>query len=154
MPEQLKTKFYTLAKNTDKVSSRIFFEQLKDLSEKVGSWNLDKPEYITMDADKIPQRIVITPTAKQELLEQCGKDIERFDTILNKFYNAGTKRIGKTQGQGVKSLGENTGYAAELKIQGGQAVGSKRLYARHPSEEDLQKYGNVKYVFYTSQKHL
>ena len=154
LPEMFKNKFYTLAENTYKINDTIFVRQLTDMYEKIASWNLDKPEIITMDADKIPQKVVITPEAKYELLEDCNGNIERFDTILNKFYCAAQKRVGSKQGQGVKVLSENVKYAAELKIQGAQAIGSKRLYAREACAEDIKKYGNVKYVFDTLDEHL
>ncbi len=154
LPDIFKSRFYNLAADTDKINNDTFMHQLKELYNKVASWNLDDAEIITMDADKIPQKIVITPKAKYELLEDCSGNIERFDTILNKFYGAATKRVGDRQGQGVKVLGDNVKYAAELKIQGSQAIGSKRLYARTPQPEDIQKYGNVKYVFDTLDEHL
>ena len=154
LPDIFKSRFYNLAADTDKINNDTFMHQLKELYNKVASWNLDDAEIITMDADKIPQKIVITPKAKYELLEDCSGNIERFDTILNKFYGAATKRVGDRQGQGVKVLGDNVKYAAELKIQGSQAIGSKRLYARTPQSEDIQKYGNVKYVFDTLDEHL
>ena len=154
LPDLFKTKFYSLAAATDKANDKIFTEQLRELYEKITSWRLDEDEIITMDADKIPQKIVITSGAKYQLLEDCNENIERFDTILNKFFSAASKRVGDRQGQGVKVLGDNVQYAAELKIQGSQAVGSKRLYARHPEPDDIKKYGNVKYVFDTLDKHL
>lgn len=154
LPEIFKSRFYALAIGTDKVSDEIFLQQLKEMYEKISGWNLDDAEIITMDADKIPQKIVITSKAKYELFEDCNGNIDRFDTILHKFYNASSKRVGDRQGQGVKVLGDNVKYAAELKIQGSQAVGSKRLYAREPLPDDIQQYGNVKYVFDTLDKHL
>lgn len=154
LPDLFKTKFYSLAAATDKANDKIFTEQLRELYEKISSWRLDEDEIITMDADKIPQKIVITSGAKYQLLEDCNENIERFDTILNKFFSAASKRVGDRQGQGVKVLGDNVQYAAELKIQGSQAIGSKRLYARHPEPDDIRKYGNVKYVFDTLDKHL
>ena len=154
LPEIFKNRFYNLAVNTDKINDNIFLSQLQDMYKKITAWNLDRAEIITMDADKIPQNVVITSKAKYELLEDCNGNIERFDTILNKFYAAATKRVGDKQGQGVKVLGENIQYAAELKIQGGDAIGSKRLYAREALPEDIQKYGNAKYVFDTLDEHL
>ena len=158
LPEIFKTKFYTLAQESDKIRDIVFVEQLQEMFDKISSWNLDKPEIITMDADKIPQKVVITPKAKYELLEDCKGNIERFDILLNKFYASAQKRIGDRHGQGVKvltdNLKRNSEYIAELKIQGSQAVGSKRLYAREPQPEDIQQYGNVKYVFDTLDKHL
>ena len=140
--------------DTDKINDEIFVQQLKDMYSQIAAWNLDEAEIITMDADKIPQQIVITSKAKYELLDDCNGNLERFDSILNKFYSAAQKRVGDKQGQGVKVLGENVKYAAELKILGSQAIGSKRLYARTPQPEDIQKYGNVKYVFDTLDEHL
>ena len=154
LPQIFKTKFYSLAASTDKVNDRIFIRQLTDMYEKISSWNLDSDEIIAMDSGKIPQKVVITSKAKYAILEDCNENIDRFDVILNKFFSAATKRVGEHQGQGVKVLSVNTGYAAELKIQGSQAIGSKRLYAREAQSEDIEKYGNVKYVFDTFDKHL
>lgn len=154
LPDMFKNRFYALAADTDKINDEIFVQQLRDMYSQIEAWNLDEAEIITMDADKIPQQIVITSKAKYELLDDCNGNIERFDSILNKFYSAAQKRVGDKQGQGVKVLGENVKYAAELKILGSQAIGSKRLYARTPQPEDIQKYGNVKYVFDTLDEHL
>lgn len=154
LPEIFKQKFYAQAALSDRINNRIFVQQLEALYDRIDSWHLDKDEIITMDADKIPQNIVITSKAKYELLKDCNNNIDRFDTLLNKFFNAATKRIGDRQGQGVKVLSDNVKYAAELKIQGAQAVGSKRLYARIPTPEDIEKYGSVKYVFDTFDEHL
>ncbi len=154
LPDIFKTKFYMLAAGSDRLPDEKFVMQLKEMYEKISSWNMDKPEIITMDAGKIPQKIVITSKAKYDLLDDCNGNLERFDTIINKFYSAATKRIGERQGQGVKVLTSNCKYAAELKIQGSQAVGSKRLYAREPLAEDIKKYGHVKYVFDTLAEHL
>ncbi len=154
LPDIFKTNFYSLAASTDKVNDKIFTQQLTDMYEKISSWNLDMDEIITMDSEKIPQKIVITSKAKYEILKDCNENIERFDVLINKFFSAAQKRIGDHHGQGVKVLSNNTGYAAELKIQGSQAVGSKRLYARIPQKEDIEKYGNVKYIFDTLEKHL
>ena len=154
LPDMFKNRFYALAADTDKINDEIFVQQLRDMYSQIAAWNLDEAEIITMDADKIPQQIVITSKAKYELLDDCNGNLERFDSILNKFYSAAQKRVGDKQGQGVKVLGENVKYAAELKILGSQAIGSKRLYARTPQPEDIQKYGNVKYVFDTLEEHL
>ena len=154
LPEMFKQKFSAQAASTDKVNDTIFVGGLKSLYNKISSWHLDEDEIITMDADKIPQKVVITSKVKYELLKDCNSNIERFDSLINKFYNAATKRIGDRKGQGVKVLSDNVKYAAELKIQGSQAIGSKRLYARIPTEEDIQKYGNVKYVFDVFDDHL
>ncbi len=158
LPEIFKPKFYALALESDRVSEEMFINQLREMYNKISSWNLDKPEIITMDADKIPQKVVITTKAKYELLDDCNGNIDRFDKLINKFYSAAAKRVGDRHGQGVKVLSDNmkrnSPYIAELKIQGSQAVGSKRLYAREPLAEDIEKYGNVKYVFDTLAEHL
>ena len=154
LPEMFKNKFYTLASSSNRIPDEPFVRQLTTMYEKIASWKLDEAEIITMDADKIPQKVVITSKAKYELLEDCNGNIERFDTILNKFCSAAQKRIGNRQGQGVKMLSDNVEYAAEIKIQGSQAIGSKRLYAREATKEDIEQYGNVKYVFDTLDKHL
>ena len=154
LPEMFKNKFYTLASSSNRIPDEPFVRQLTSMYEKIASWKLDEAEIITMDADKIPQKVVITSKAKYELLEDCNGNIERFDTILNKFCSAAQKRIGNRQGQGVKMLSDNVEYAAEIKIQGSQAIGSKRLYAREATKEDIEQYGNVKYVFDTLDKHL
>ena len=154
LPEMFKNKFYTLASSSNRIPDEPFVRQLTTMYEKIASWKLDEEEIITMDADKIPQKVVITSKAKYELLEDCNGNIERFDTILNKFCSAAQKRIGNRQGQGVKMLSDNVEYAAEIKIQGSQAIGSKRLYAREATKEDIEQYGNVKYVFDTLDKHL
>ena len=130
----------------------------KSLHDQITSWNFDNDEVLIMDKDKIPQKVVITSKAKYELLDDCNGNIDRFDKLINKFYSAAAKRVGDRHGQGVKVLSDNmkrnSPYIAELKIQGSQAVGSKRLYARTALAEDIQQYGNVKYVFDTLDKHL
>ena len=107
-----------------------------------------------MDANKLPQKVVITSRAKKAVLAACNGNLNKFDTVIRKFYNAATQRTSQKGGQGVKVLTENQQYKAELKILGSHSIGTFRLYANKPTDEDRQKYGKVKYVFDVFDEHL
>lgn len=153
-PDYFKTELYKIAANNDKISNKNFINNLQEFTDSVKVWNIDNDEIITMDADKVPQQVVITSRAKKALLEGCNGKLDRFDSVIRKFYNAATQRTSKKGGQGVKVLTDNQKYEAELKILGSHSIGAYRLYALKLTEEDKQKYGNVKYVFDIYDDHL
>ncbi len=152
MPDSFKPALYKTALNCDKVRNRIFVENLKEFSDKVNSWNIDNPEIITMDADKIPQQVVITSDVKKALWKESKGNIRKFDLIINKLFNKSTRRTGDRNGQGIKTLNDGTKFDVELKILGD--FGNIRIYGRKATAEDIKKYGNVKYVFDTFNEHL
>ena len=155
MPNVLKGKFVNLAKQNQGLEADEFKKTLGAFYNKVSSWNIDKDEVIIMDKDKIPQKVVITTKAKMELWGILGENIEKFDSIISKFYSAGTTRTGDEKGQGIKEI--KALNSAELKIKGD--FGNLRMYARPVTSEDRQKYETddgvkVKFIFDKCADHL
>ena len=139
----------------DKPASDVI-DDLSQVHEKISSWNYEKDDVLIMDKDKIPQKVVITHNAKENLLDIVGGDLNKFDAYLKKFYSAAQIRTGNRAGQGVKTV-QGSGYDAEIKIMG--AGGNLRMYSRPVTDEDKQKYEtndgiNLKYVFDTCGYHL
>lgn len=153
-PDCFKSELYKIAANCDKINNKNFINNILKFTDLVKFWNIDNDEIITMDADKVPQQVVITSRAKKALLSSCNGKLDRFDTVIRKFYNAATQRTSKKGGQGIKTLTDHPKYEAELKILGSHSIGAYRLYSLKPTEEDKQKYGNVKYVFDIHEDHL
>ena len=153
-PDCFKSELCKIAINTDKINNDNFINNIVEFTDKVSVWNIDNDEIITMDADKLPQQVVITSRAKKAVLGACNGNLDRFDTVIRKFYNAATQRTSQKGGQGVKVLTDNQKYEAELKILGSHSIGAFRLYANKLTDEDRQKYGNVKYVFDVLDEHL
>lgn len=156
IPETFKPKFISLFKASQKMPPEKLDKELGVFHDKISSWNYDNDEVLIMDRDKIPQKVVITREAKQELWNATGENIELFDHFLNKFYSGAQNRTGKKAGQGIKTV-PGSGYDAEIKIMG--VGGSLRMLSRPVTEEDMAKYNtgdgvNVKYVFDTCDGHL
>ena len=106
-----------------------------------------------MDKETIPQLVVITHKAKNDLWELSGKNIKLFDKNLNKFYTSATRRTGKKGCNGIKEFDKNT---SEIKIMGDG--GYLRMYSRPVTDKDISKYKNedglnLKYVFDVCEFH-
>lgn len=155
MPNMLKARYLNIVKSSQGLEPEELKDTLSAFYNKVSSWNIDKDEVIIMDKHKIPQKVVITTKAKEELWDLLGGNIEKYDSILFKFYSAGTARTGDKKGQGVKEL--NNRNSAELKIMGD--YGNLRMYSRPVTDEDRQKYEtddgiNLKFIFDKCGDHL
>ena len=156
IPDVFKPSFIKqLGDSIDKPASDVV-DDLSQAHEKISSWNYENDEVLVMDKDKIPQKVVITHNAKENLLDMVGGNLNTFDAYLKKFYSAAQIRTGNRAGQGVKTV-QGSGYDAEIKIMG--AGGNLRMYSRPVTDEDKQKYEtndgiNLKYVFDTCGDHL
>ncbi|MBR1619957.1 hypothetical protein IJ674_08695 [bacterium] len=134
----------------------VLQRELTAFLDKVQCWHFDRDEIIALDKarfgqnnDKFSQNIVIPRELKEKLWELSGKNYESFDEIIQKLYQSGQKRTGDSKGNGIKTwVGKD--YDAELKILG--KWGGWRLYAREATPQDIEKYGQVKYVFYDAAK--
>jgi len=158
IPERFKGKFVsTLAQNIEE-SPKTLVSKLSGLHEMVSSWNFDKDDIIIMDANIIPQKVVITSNAKEEMFNGVGENMKLFDSYLTKFRNAATRRTGDKKGQGIKETPYDDKSDAEIKIMGDNG-GGFRLFARYANEDDKRKYTtsdgiSVKYVFDNFDDHL
>ena len=156
IPDVFKPSFIKqLGDSIDKPASDVV-DDLSQAHEKISSWNYENDEVLVMDKDKIPQKVVITHNAKENLLNMVGGNLNTFDAYLKKFYSAAQIRTGNRAGQGVKTV-QGSGYDAEIKIMG--AGGNLRMYSRPVTDEDKQKYEtndgiNLKYVFDICGDHL
>ena len=156
IPETFRPKYLSGLKGMTKVRDDIFVNEAARMHDKITSWNFDKDEVLVMDKDKIPQKVVITAKAKQELYDAVGDNMVLFDKYLNKFFSAAQNRTGDKKGQGIKTVVGND-YDAELKIVGDG--GRFRMYTRPVTLDDMEKYNtgdgiNVKYIFDTCDGHL
>ena len=156
IPEIFKSKYLTQLKNMSKVNNKIFMNESKSLHDQITSWNFDNDEVLIMDKDKIPQKVVITNKAKQELYESVGENLNQFDYYYKKFTSAAQNRTGSKGGQGIKTV-VGKDFDAEIKILGNG--GRLRMYSRPVTSYDQVKYSsddgiNVKYIFDTCDGHL
>lgn len=156
IPEIFKSKYLTQLKNMSKVNNKIFTNESKSLHDQITSWNFDNDEVLIMDKDKIPQKVVITNKAKQELYESVGENLNQFDYYYKKFTSAAQNRTGSKGGQGIKTV-VGKDFDAEIKILGNG--GRLRMYSRPVTSYDQVKYSsddgiNVKYIFDTCDGHL
>ena len=156
-PDIFKEKFsniYTMS--NPNCPNKVLQRELTAFLDKIQSWHFDRDEIITLDKvrfgqnnDNFAQNIVIPQKIKEKLWELSGKNYESFDEIIRKLYQSGQKRTGDSKGNGIKTwVGKD--YDAELKILG--KWGGWRLYAREATQQDIEKYGQVKYVFYDAVK--
>lgn len=157
IPEIFKDKFVSTFENMSKVNTGILLKELGNMHEQISSWNYDDYDEIIMDADKIPQKVIILPEAKAQLFKATGGNMELFDTYLKKYKQAATRRTGARGGQGIKEL-KYENDDAEIKIKG-DLGGGFRMFAREATEEDKKKYTTndgigVKYIFYKHDDHL
>ena len=88
-----------LGDSIDKPASDVV-DDLSQAHEKISSWNYENDEVLVMDKDKIPQKVVITHNAKENLLNMVGGNLNTFDAYLKKFYSAAQIRTGNRAGQG------------------------------------------------------
>ena len=157
IPDIFKDKFsniYTMS--NPNCPNKVLQRELTAFLDKVHSWHFDRDEIIALDKarfgqnnDKFAQNIVIPRELKEKLWKLSGKNYESFDEIIQKLYQSGQKRTGDSKGNGIKTwVGKD--YDAELKILG--KWGGWRLYAREATPQDIEKYGQVKYVFYDAAK--
>ena len=156
LPETFKPKFISQLKNMSRVHDEIFMNEAANMHDKITSWNFDNDEILVMDKDKIPQKVVITNKAKQELYEAVGENLNQFDYYYKKFTSAAQNRTGSKGGQGIKTV-VGKDFDAEIKIMGDG--GRLRMYSRPVTSDDKIKYEsddgvNVKYIFDTCDGHL
>ena len=152
-PNVFKEKFAAIYTNsTSSCPNVVLTRELDTFLNKIEKWHMDRDEIIMLDKEKIgqnnekfSQNIVIPLELKERILKLSGENYEAFDDIIQKLYNNGKKRTGESRGTGIKTW-SGKDYAAEIKILGNW--GGWRLYARLANPEDIEKYGQVKYVFY------
>lgn len=153
IPSVLREKYVNLAKNSDDKDLVTTLRSLNELHAQTVDWNFDNDEIIVMDKETVPQLVVITQKAKNDLWKLSGENIKLFDRYLNKFYTSATRRTSKKGGTGIKEFDKNT---SEIKILGNG--GYLRMYNRPVTEGDNAKYKdnsglNVKYIFDVCEFH-
>lgn len=156
-PDIFKEKFSNIYTTSNpNCPNKILQRELATFWDKIQNWHFDRDEIILLDKAKFGQNnndftqsIVIPREIKEKLWELTGKNYESFDEIIQKLYQSGQKRTGNSKGSGIKTWTGND-YDAELKILG--KWGGWRLYAREATPQDIEKYGQVKYVFYDAVK--
>lgn len=152
VPETFRDKFsYIFINASEGCPNKVLENEAAEFFERVDSWHFDKDEYIIMDADKFPQKVVIPKEAKAEYWKITGGNFETFDRLIKKFFTAAEKRTGDKNGMGVKTYSGGK-YEAEIKILG--KGGDYRLLSKKVTPEDKEKYGeDVKYVFKYADIH-
>lgn len=153
IPSVLREKYTKMATNPENNNLVDTLRSLSALHAETVDWNFDNDEIIIMDKETIPQLVVITHKAKNDLWELSGKNIKLFDKNLNKFYTSATRRTGKKGCNGIKEFDKNT---SEIKIMGDG--GYLRMYSRPVTDKDISKYKNedglnLKYVFDVCEFH-
>ncbi len=156
-PEVFREKFRNIyTKSTPSCPNIVLQKELKTFLDKIESWHFDRDEIIALDKikfgqnnDNFSQNIIIPKELKEKLWELNGRNYESFDEIIQKLYQSGQKRTGDSRGTGIKTWAGKD-YDAELKILG--KWGGWRLLAREATQQDIEKYGKAKYVFYDAVK--
>ena len=144
-PKVFQEKFSSIYLNSNPSCPNVVLQrELNTFLEQIEGWHFDKDEIIELGEFKNPQRVAIPKETKEKLWDLCAGNFENFDEIIQKLYRSGKKRTGETRGTGIKTWAGDD-YDVELKILG--KWGDYRLYAKEASTEDIEKYGNVKYVF-------
>ncbi len=144
-PSTFREKFasiYTGA--SERCPNEVLEREVSDFYDRVSRWHFDEDERIIFGQDKLAQEIVIPKETKAKLWELSAGNYDTFDEVIQKVFQSGKKRTGDQKGTGIKTWVGND-YDAEIKILG--KWGGYRLLAQKATPEDIEKYGNVKYVF-------
>lgn len=158
IPKIFKEKFRNIYINsTPNCPNVVLQRERTTFLEKIQDWHFERDELINLDKEKFgqfddnfSQYVVIPKELKAKIWELSAQNYETCDELLTKFYNNAKKRTGESRGTGLKTLTGGKNLPPELKILGKH--GGWRLYSRKATPEDIEKYGNVKYVFYDVTK--
>ncbi|MBR3890094.1 hypothetical protein IKJ53_06220 [bacterium] len=153
IPSVLREKYAKTAINSKNENIITTLRELDKLHSQTIDWNFDNDEIIVMDKETVPQLVVITQKAKNDLWKLSGENIKLFDRQIKKFYTSASKRTSKSGGNGIKEFDKNT---SEIKILG--EGGYLRMYSRPVTPNDIAKYKNdtglnVKYIFDVCEFH-
>lgn len=153
IPSVLREKYTKIAINSDDKDLTTTLRSLNELHTQTVDWNFDNDEIIVMDKETIPQLVVITQKAKNDLWKLSGENIKLFDRQIKKFYTSATRRTAKKGSNGIKEFDKDT---SEIKIIGNN--GYLRMYSRPVTDKDIAKYKNdnglnVKYIFDVCEFH-
>ncbi|MBP3846793.1 hypothetical protein J6I39_03495 [bacterium] len=150
-PKEFRQKFASIyTYSAPSCPNVVLQRELDAFLERIEKWHFDKDEIIEFGQGKLTQTIAIPKETKSKLWKLAAGNYDNFDELIQKLYRNGKKRTGESGGTGIKTfIGDD--FDAEIKVLG--KWGDFRLYGKKATPEDIEKYGNVKYVFTDAVNH-